>query len=135
MSQCMHAGESVIQFATAADGNSTGANGRSGSRCYIIKCFPTQDAQDRERSLYADGAFKEVLPKVVLRSNLCEGVAGGILLPPLLVTEGGDNLETVFASCRPNLFRVVEVWIDFFLSFHLLAYLEQHLPLFIACLL
>ena len=79
------------------------------SDCYIIKFFPTQAALEHEWALHMNEALKLVLPPLVTRYNEGEVSAGGVALPPLIVTEGGDTLEKVFSARRPDFFRTTEV--------------------------
>lgn len=104
----MHAGVGVVQFAT----NPT----RTCS--YVIKCFPSQAALDHEYALHAHEALKPLLPPLVTRCNEGEASEGGIFLPPIIVTEGGETLENVFSSRRPQLFHTVEVRKNTSVCFH-----------------
>lgn len=97
----------MLQFATAAARNP--ADSSTAGDCYVIKFFRSQAALEHEWALHMNEALKPVLPPLVTRYNEGEASAGGVALPPLIVTEAGETLEEVFASRRPDLFRTAEV--------------------------
>lgn len=103
---CMHAGQSVVQFARRTDG--------TGMAPYAIKFFAKRSDYDEEAAMYRNSPLplRRFMPSVVKYADNSDGASTdpfGTPLQPFIVMEKGECLQDRARNWPVDVFTAAQV--------------------------